>query len=50
MRLIKINNMTNKQAEIQLRRLIFELDVLDDEDFNADNREKIQEAIKLLEK
>lgn len=42
--------MTNKQAEIQLRRLIFELDVLDDEDFNADNREKIQEAIKLLEK
>lgn len=41
--------MTNKEASNKIKRLIVELEILEDEDFNADRKEKIEEARKLLE-
>ena len=41
--------MTNKEAENSIKRIITELDILADEDFNADKKENIREAKKLLE-
>lgn len=41
--------MTNKEASSQLKRLILELEILEDTRFNADKKENIKKAIDLLE-
>jgi hypothetical protein len=41
--------MTNKEANNKIKRLILELEILDDEDFNARNKENIYKAKQLLE-
>ena len=40
--------MTNKEATNKLKRLILELELLEDEEFDADRKENIKEARKLL--
>lgn len=42
--------MTNKEAKNKIKRLILELEILEDEDFNADKKENIREARHLLER
>jgi len=41
--------MTNKEASNQIKRIILELAILDDENFNADNKKNISKAKILLE-
>ncbi len=41
--------MTNKEASNALKRLITELEILEGEEFNANERGNITKAIKLLE-
>ena len=41
--------MLNKEAENQIKRIVVELEILDDADFNAEHKENIREALRLLE-
>lgn len=41
--------MTNKEAQNKIKRLVLELEILEDENFNADKKENIRQARRLLE-
>ena len=41
--------MTNKEAKNKLKRLVVELEILAEENFSADKKENIGDAIRLLE-